>query len=154
MKTNGESFCKTNGSSLYKTLIKFLVSLIALAFALNAFAAADLEVNTPGVGAIKQKMQARHAQLSGYYTSGAVGLTVDGMIGLRDASAVPLASRYTVNVLVAAENQDRNALYAEIAEANGHPEWQDEIRSIFAQRWIERAQPGWWVQSGDGWKQK
>ena len=54
---------------------------------------------------------------------------------------------------LAAENNDRNALYAEIANVNGHPEWQAEIRSTFAQRWIQRAQPGWWVQSG-GWKQK
>lgn len=135
------------------TLIKFFVSLLALTAALNAFAV-DLEVNTPGVNAIKQSMQARHAQLAAHYASGAVGLTEDGMIALRDAGAVPLAQRQAVNALVAAENQDRNALYAEIANANGHPEWQAEIRSTFAQRWIQRAQAGWWVQSGGAWKQK
>jgi len=134
-------------------MIKSLIALIALTAALNVFAAADLEVNTPGVNAIKQSMQARHAQLAAHYNSGAVGLTEDGMIALRDAGAVPLAQRQAVNALVAAENNDRNALYAEIANANGHPEWQGEIRSTFAQRWIQRAQPGWWVQSG-GWKQK
>jgi len=73
---------------------------------------------------------------------------------LRDAGAVPLPQRQAVNALVAAENRDRNALYAEIANANGHPEWQAEIRSTFAQRWMQRAQPGWWVQSGGGWSQK
>ena len=135
-------------------VLKFLVALVALTAALNVFAAADLEVNTPGVNAIKQSMQARHAQLAGHYTSGAVGLTADGLIALRDAGAVPLAQRQAVNALVAAENQDRNALYAEIANANGHPEWQAEIRSTFAQRWIQRAQPGWWVQSGGAWRQK
>ncbi len=134
-------------------MIRLFVALLALTAALNVFAAADLEVNTPGVNAIKQSMQARHAQLSAYYASGAIGLTADGMIMLRDAGAVPLAARQSVNALVAAENQDRNALYAEIANANGHPEWQAEIRSTFAQRWIQRAQPGWWVQSG-GWQQK
>lgn len=136
------------------TMIRLFVALLALTAALNVFAAADLEVNTPGVNAIKQSMQARHAQLSGYYASGAVGLTSDGLITLRDAGAVPLAARQSVNALVAAENQDRNALYAEIANANGHPEWQAEIRSTFAQRWIQRAQSGWWVQSGGGWTQK
>ncbi|MDD2914881.1 MAG: YdbL family protein [Gallionella sp.] len=134
-------------------MIKFLIAFIALTAALNVFAAADLEVNSPGVNTIKQSMQARHAQLAGYYNSGAVGLTADGLIAVRDAGAVPLAQRQAVNALVAAENNDRNALYAEIANANGHPEWQGEIRSTFAQRWIQRAQPGWWVQSG-GWKQK
>ena len=145
---------KTNEMRLSQTLIKFIVSLVALAAALNVFAAADLEVNTPGVNALKQSMQARHAQLAGHYASGAVGLTADGLIALRDAGAVPLAARQSVNSLVAAENQDRNALYAEIANANGHPEWQAEIRSTFAQRWIQRAQPGWWVQSGGSWKKK
>ena len=137
-----------------KAMIKFFVAIVALTIALNASAAADLEVNTPGINAIKQSMQARHAQLAAYYGSGAVGLTADGMIALRDAGAVPLPQRQAVNALVAAENNDRNALYAEIANANGHPEWQAEIRSTFAQRWTERAQPGWWVQSGGAWKQK
>ena len=135
-------------------MIRFLVAIVSLAAALNVFAAADLEVNTPGINAIKQSMQARHAQLASHYGSGAVGLTADGMIALRDAGAVPLAQRQAVNALVAAENSDRNALYAEIASPNGHPEWQAEIRSTFAQRWIQRAQPGWWVQSGGAWKQK
>jgi hypothetical protein len=135
------------------TLIKNFVSLFVLLFAFNA-GAVDLEVNSPGVNAIKQSMQARHAQLAPHYASGAVGISSDGMVALRDASAVPLASRQAVNALVAAENQDRNALYAEIANANGHPEWQAEIRSTFAQRWVQRAQPGWWVQQGGSWSRK
>ena len=135
-------------------MIRFLVAIVALTAALNVFAAADLEVNTPAINAIKQSMQARHTQLAAHYASGAVGLTADGMVALRDAGAVPLAQRQAVNALVAAENSDRNALYAEIANANGHPEWQAEIRSTFAQRWAERAQPGWWVQSGGAWQQK
>lgn len=136
-----------------KTLGRFIFSMLALTFALSAFAV-DLEVNTPGVNAIKQSMQQRHGQLAEHYASGAVGLTADGMISLRDASSVPLAQRQSVNALVAAENRDRNALYGEIANANGHPEWEAEIRSTFAQRWIQRAQAGWWVQTGGGWSQK
>ncbi|MDP1635833.1 MAG: YdbL family protein [Gallionellaceae bacterium] len=136
-----------------KTAIKLFVSLLALTAALNVFAV-DLEINTPGINAIKQSMQDRHAQLGAHYVSGAVGLTSDGMITLRDAGAVPLAARQSVNALVAAENRDRSALYAEIAKANNHPEWQAEIRNTFAQRWIERAQSGWWVQANGAWKQK
>ncbi|MDD4930354.1 MAG: YdbL family protein [Gallionella sp.] len=137
-----------------KKLLRYTTAMLTLTVSLNVMAAADLEVNTPGVNAIKSSMQARHAQLSAYYASGAVGLTADGMIALRDASAVPMAARQSVNALVAAENQDRGALYAEIANANAHPEWQAEIRSTFGQRWIQRAQPGWWVQSNGGWMQK
>ncbi len=134
--------------------LRYLFAIVALVGALNVYAAADLEVNTPGVNAIKSSMQARHAQLAGYYANGAVGLSMDGMIELRDAGSVPLAARQTVNALIAAENQDRDALYAEIANANGHPEWKSEIRSTFAQRWIQLAQRGWWVMSNNGWTQK
>ena len=137
-----------------KNLFKKLLALVALVAAFNVFAAANLEVNTPAVNAIKASMQQRHGQLAGYYASGAVGLTMDGMVALRDPGAVPLAARQSVNALVAAENQDREALYAEIANANAHPEWQAEIRNTFAQRWIQRAQRGWWVMSNNGWVQK
>ena len=127
-------------------ILKFLVAIVALTAALNVFAAADLEVNTPGVNAIKQSMQARHVQLAAHYASGAVGLTADGMVALRDAGAVPLAQRQAVNALVTAENNDRNALYAEIANANGHPEWQAEIRSTFAT--LDTARPARLVGAG------
>ncbi len=120
-----------------------------------ALAAADLEINTPAITTLKNSMQQRHSQLAPHYTSGAVGLTRDGQIVLRDANAVPLPQRQAINSLVGAENQDRSALYLEIARANQHPEWESEIRSTFAGRWIEKAQPGWWVQDNQGgWKKK
>jgi uncharacterized protein YdbL (DUF1318 family) len=120
-----------------------------------AFAAADLEINTPAIGSLKTSMQQRHGQLAGHYASGAVGLTRNGLVALRDAALVPLAQRQAVNGLVAAENQDRQALYREIARANGHPEWEEEIRSTFAQRWVQKAAPGWWYQNQSGaWVRK
>ncbi|MBX3629813.1 MAG: YdbL family protein [Nitrosomonas sp.] len=115
---------------------------------------ANLEINTPAIANIKQSMQNRHTQLVQYYTSGAVGLTQDGMVTMRDANAVPLAQRQAVNTLVAAENQDRAALYREIARANNHPEWESKIRATFGQRWTNLARPGWWYQAGGAWKQK
>ena len=88
------------------------------------------------------------------YASGAIGFATDGSIALRDASLLPLAQRGGASALVAAENADRNALYREIARANQHPEWEADIRITFAQRWIERAQAGWWVQRGGAWVKK
>jgi starvation-inducible outer membrane lipoprotein len=44
--------------------------------------------------------------------------------------------------------------YKEIAQANGHQEWQAEIQSTFAGRWIDKAQAGWWVQGAGGWVKK
>ena len=128
---------------------------LTLGFTGGALAQANLEINTPAIASLKASMQSRHAQLAGFYASGAVGLTRDGNIALRDANAVPLAQRQQVNSLVAAENQDRAALYREIARANGKPEWENDIRATFGQRWIEKAQPGWYYQNTSGaWTRK
>jgi uncharacterized protein YdbL (DUF1318 family) len=137
-----------------KYLTKFWFVLFALCVSAASFAQVDIKVSSPGITALKQSMHARHDQLRPYLDSGAIGLAADGMFVVRDAGAVPMAERQTVSGLVAAENQDRNALYIEIARVNGHPEWQAEISSTFAQRWMEHAQPGWWIQSGGAWKQK
>ncbi|MGI9045571.1 MAG: YdbL family protein [Burkholderiales bacterium] len=129
--------------------------LCLMSIATLAYAQADIEINTPAITTLKNSMQQRHNQLAPHYASGAVGLTRDAQIVLRDANAVPLPQRQAVNSLVGAENQDRSALYREIARANQHPEWESEIRSTFAGRWIEKAQSGWWVQDGQGgWKKK
>ncbi|WP_137939823.1 YdbL family protein [Chitinivorax sp. B] len=136
--------------------MKPVVGMIAaLAIAGSAWAAADLEVNTPAIAQLKGSMQARHGALAPLYASGAVGLTKDGLVALRDANAVPLPQRAQANQLVAEENRDRGQLYKEIARANNHPEWEGEIRSTFAQRWIDKAQGGWFVQKpGGDWVKK
>ena len=119
-----------------------------------AQAQVNLDIGGPEIQRLQAAMQARHASLAAHYASGAVGLTADGGIAVRDANAVPLAQRNAVRQLVADETADRNALYREIANANGHPEWEAQIRSTFAQRWAARAQAGWWVQGAAGWAQK
>ena len=131
----------------------WLVALLLLAG--GAWAQANLEVNTPAIAALQSSMQKRHVELAPFYANGAIGLTRDGFIALRDANAVPLAQRQQINGLIAAENQDRSALYREIARANGKPEWENDIRATFAQRWIDKAQGGWHYQNSAGaWTRK
>lgn len=140
---------------MYSQILRLWMVVALLWTPLLALAAADLEINTPAIGSLKMTMQQRHDQLAGHYASGAVGLTRNGLIAVRDAALVPLAQRQAVNGLVAAENQDRQALYREIARANGHPEWEEEIRATFAQRWVQKAAPGWWYQNQSGaWVRK
>ena len=135
--------------------LRQLLLVVLLAGASVALAAADLEINTPAISALKNSMQARHSQLAAHYASGALGLMRDANLALRDAAAVPLAARQSVTGLVADENRDRASLYREIARANGHPEWEAEVRSTFAQRWIDKAASGWWVQNSSGaWVKK
>ncbi len=120
----------------------------------TASAQANLDISTPAVNRIKDSMAKRHRGLEKHYGSGAVGLTDEGLVALRDAKAVSLKERPGVNKLVAAENRDRNALYRAIAQANGHPEWEPDIRATFARRWIERARKGWWYESRGSWRQR
>jgi uncharacterized protein YdbL (DUF1318 family) len=120
-----------------------------------AHAQADLDIDTPQIRALTEAMNQRFRQLRPYYASGAIGLTRDAMIEIRDRNAVPLAQRGQLSQLVASENADRDALYAAIAVANGHPEWEGDIRATFAERWIARAGSGWYFRTASGaWQQK
>lgn len=130
-----------------------LAALLLLAG--GAWAQANLDINTPAISALVSSMQKRNSELAPLYANGAIGLTREGTIALREANAVPLAQRQQVNGLIAAENQDRGALYREIARANGKPEWENDIRTTFAQRWIDKAQGGWYYQNNAGaWTRK
>jgi uncharacterized protein YdbL (DUF1318 family) len=120
-----------------------------------AQAQANLNIDTPAVRQITQSMEARHAQLKKYYDAGSIGLTRDGLVQVRDQNLVPLPERNSVRKLVAEENADRTNLYREIAAANGHPEWETDIRTTFAERWASKAAAGWYYQDSSGtWKQK
>jgi len=116
---------------------------------------ANMDISTPAINKLKSSMTQRHPQLEPFYLTGAIGMDSNGLITLRDAAAVSIRDRNVVNQLVASENQDRNALYTEIARANSHPEWEAQIRSTFARRWVANAPSGWYFQDGSGnWIQK
>ena len=138
----------------FQTLIKLLVAIMAVFTIHLAYSAPNLEIDTPAINALKSSMQARHGQLAPFYGSGAIGLTSNGLIAVRDAKALPLKDRQGINALVASENTDRSKLYQEIAVANGHPEWGSSIQDAFAGRWIDKAQTGWYYQTAGGWTQK
>ena len=117
---------------------------------------ADLSIQTPQIQAIQARMEKRfNSVLKKHCESGAVGFTNDGQVAVRDAAAVPLPERAALNAAVADENRDRKAVYREIAVANGHPEWEGQIRDTFAKQWIQQARAGWYYQDGAGaWKRK
>ena len=131
-----------------------LYALVPSANAQDADAA--LNVSSPAVSRIKQSMGARFGELDKFFASGAIGLTKDGLVDVRDLNAVALPDRATVKRLVSEDNADRSQLYAEIAKASNHPEWEADIKKSFAKRWVATgAKPGWYYQGEDGsWKQK
>jgi uncharacterized protein len=119
-------------------------------------AQADLNVSTPAIRQLVASMEERHTRLKKYYDAGAIGLTRDGLVEVRDQNLVPLPERNAARKLVADENADRANLYREIAAGNGHPEWETDIRNTFGERWTSRAaNEGWYYQDKSGaWQKK
>ena len=121
----------------------------------HAQSAPDISLKTPAIQAIQARMEARfNSTLRAGFDSGALGFTSDGLISVRDAGKLELKDRVAMNAAVADDNRDRKAVYREVAVANGHPEWESQIRNVFAKQWVDSARSGWWYQSGGGWKQK
>jgi len=131
-------------------------TLEALVPPANAQGAEALNVSSPAITRITASMTQRFGELRKFFESGAIGLTKDGNVDVRDLNAVGLADRATAKRLVSEDNADRAQLYAEIAKANNHPEWEADIRKSFAKRWVATgAKPGWYYQDdGGAWKQK
>jgi hypothetical protein len=136
--------------------------MLAVAHRVSGFLVSDAHAQTqpdfdkpsPEKQALERSLAQRFTALRPYFDSGAVGLTDAGLIEFRDRNLVPLKDRNTVVQLVTAQNNDWIALYTEIARLNEHPEWQDSIRRTFAERWIAKADKGWYYREGGVWKQK
>ena len=140
------------GEVIYLAAAGFLDFLVPSAYAQQP----DFEINTPQVNAIKARMVERQrAHLNGWFDAGAIGFTADGLVSVRDRSAVGLSERRQLESVVAEENRDRKAVYREIAVANGHPEWETKVQQTWSQEWIRNARPGWYYQQSNGsWQQK
>ena len=125
-------------------------------FLADAHAQGSVDFDKPSAEktALENSLTNRFPQLKPYFDSGAVGLGDNGLVEIRDRNLVPLKDRNNVLQLVAAQNNDWNALYTEIARLNNHPEWVDSIRRTFAERWVAKADAGWWYKDGGSWKQK
>ena len=124
--------------------------------AAHAQGAPDITIRTPAIQAIQARMESRFdGTLKAHFDTGALGFTNDGLVSVRDAGKIALKDRVAANQAVADQNRDAKAVYREVAVANGHPEWEAQIREVFSKQWIESARSGWWYQdAGGGWKQK
>lgn len=121
----------------------------------HAASQADININTPAISRLRSSMARRSSALAPYFRSGAIGFDRNGLVAVKDLNAVALRERGQLRRLVAEENSDRDALYREIARANGHPEWEQDIRQTFARVWVEEAYPGYWYQDARGnWQKK
>lgn len=120
----------------------------------EAQASPNFDASSPEVTALENSLAKRFQQLKPFYDAGAIGMDDDGLVEIRDRNLIPLRDRNNVLQLVSAQNNDWNALYQEIADLNGHPEWVNDIRRTFASRWVAKADSGWWYREDGSWKQK
>jgi len=140
---------------IQKDMTYAFVGILLNALIAPAHAEANININTPAISSLRNSLKARASSLKPYYANGAIGLTLNANIQVRDQSLIPLKQRNVVKKLVADENKERGALYAEIARANNHPEWETDIRSTFARVWVEEVAAGTWYQNAGGsWVQK
>jgi uncharacterized protein YdbL (DUF1318 family) len=128
------------------------ISFIGEAFAQEA----DINISNPAIRALKDSIKNRSGSIKPFMDRGNAGLTNEGLLTVRTTDGLRLKERAEVQQLLDAENRDRESLYFEIAKANNFPkESVAKIKAIFARSWLEQAQPGWWVQDGQGnWQKK
>jgi uncharacterized protein YdbL (DUF1318 family) len=133
------------------------IRVVSLSLVSDAYAQeADINVSNPAIRALKDSIKQRSNAIKPYMDRGNIGIRQDGLLTIRNTEGVNLKERAETQQLVEAENRDREALYAEIAKANGIPKENiPKIKTIFAKSWTEQAQPGWWIQDSQGnWKRK
>jgi len=116
-----------------------------------AYAQEEVKVSTPKIRALKQSLKERFRELRSFFDKGNVGETNDGFIRIRDESGLNLKEKARLRNLEKDENNDRRNLYSEIAKAlDVDPSQIKRVRKIFAERWINEAKVGWWIQKEDG----
>jgi uncharacterized protein YdbL (DUF1318 family) len=116
----------------------------------------ETTVSTPTIRALKRSMTERFPQLVPFYDSGHIGESNDGYLDKRNEDNLDLKTRAELRKLFREENKDREDLYREVAAALNIDQSQiPRIQKIFAQNWIRKARPGWWIQKEDGnWERK
>jgi len=120
-------------------------------FSLVPVAYAQEEVTNPKIRALKQSLSERFPKLRPFFDKGNVGETNDGFIRIRDESGLNLKEKALLRNLVKDENKDRRNFYTEYAKAKEiDPSQVNRVRKIFAERWINEAKTGWWIQKEDG----
>ncbi|MCJ7580033.1 MAG: YdbL family protein [Candidatus Aminicenantes bacterium] len=116
----------------------------------------ETSVSNPKIRALKEAIKARFVEFERFYDGGHVGEAIDGFVQVREEGDLSLKDRAQLRSLVKDENEDRKNLYAEVARALEIESSQiPRLQKVFAESWIEKARPGWWIQKEDGeWVKK
>ena len=110
--------------------------------------AAELKNNSPRVTQIARKMKERYSEVAAIKATGAVGETNRGLLQLQRPGLISGAEETNrVQRIIAAETEDRKALYKEIARLNGDLNLDvGKVERIYALQRLERAKSGEYYQ--------
>lgn len=109
------------------------------------------QVSSPKIRALKGSLKDRFPRLRPFYNQGRIGETNNGLLVVRNEEELSLKDKSLLRRLVKEENKDRKELYAEVADAlNIDPDQIPRIQRIFAENWIRKSKPGWWIQTKEG----
>ncbi len=116
-----------------------------------AYAQEEQRVSTPKIRALKKSLKDKEPLLKPFFDQGNIGESNDGFIQVRSEDVLSLKDKADLRRLAKDVNNDRESLYAEVANALNIEESQiPRIQKIFAKSWIENSRPGWWIQTDDG----
>ncbi len=116
----------------------------------------DLNLTSPAIRKLIDSMKARNSEIMHFKDKGVFGEANDGMLANKNMSGLDGNEIRTVNRLRRAENNDREALYKELAIANKIELSEiNRIKTVFAKTRRSKAKPGHWYQDEKGkWAQK
>jgi len=102
----------------------------------TAWAADATQVSNPTIRGLKEQMKRRYQQMKPFYQQGKLVEKNDGFVDIKDMGGLGLKEKRDLKALVDAENNDRKALYREVAKAMEiDPSQVGRIGEIFAKEW-------------------
>ncbi len=121
-----------------------------------AYAQKGGDVSNPAIQSLKQHIRERFPRLVPFFQKGAIGEGRTGLVEMLDNNNLTPTEKKDAKSLVEAENRDRQALYQEVAKSmNISSDQISRVQRIFARKWQQSAERGWWIQKDDKqWVQK
>lgn len=101
-----------------------------------AWAEEVTEVSNATIRALKERMKERYQQMKPYYAKGMLVEQDNGYVKAGDLGSLDLRAKRDLKSLVEAENEDRKALYKEVAKAlDIDPSQVGRVGEVFAKEW-------------------
>ena len=138
-----------------RSFLPFRLTGVAEAQEVRKTVPTDMSTDSPVIRTAMAKRQSWIVELQEYKTAGYLGEALSFQVDIRNLPAdAKLAEK--VKQRAAAENAERDTIIAELIKINNiNPGQEKEIRQIFAEKRIEAARSGEWIQAADGsWKKK